>query len=60
MEKSSPAACHHWVDQEDKLIEQILLEERVHQARTPSYANVLSWLLLELSKFLGEISFEEC
>jgi len=36
------------------------LEERAYEARTPSYANVLSWLLLELSKFLGEISFEEC
>lgn len=57
-EKPFPAAYNHGVDQQDQLIKKILLEQRVHKARTPGYADVLAWLLLELSKLLGEIPLE--
>ncbi len=58
-EQSFPSTCNHRVDQQYQLIEKILLEERMYQARAPSYANVLAWLLFEPSQFLGEIPFKE-
>ena len=43
-----------------QLIQKALFEEGVDEGGTSGGANVLSWQLLQLSNFLGEISLDQC
>jgi hypothetical protein len=53
-------AYHNRVDQEYQLIQKALFEEGGDQGGTSGSADVLSWQLLQLSDFLGEISLDQC
>ena len=48
------------MDQEYQLIQKALFEEGGDEGGTSGGANVLSWQLLQLRDFLGEISLHQC
>src|SRR5260221_9953324 len=59
-EETLSVACNNRVDQEYQLIQKALFEEGVDEGGTSGGANVLSWQLLQLGDFLGEISLDQC
>src|ERR1700680_5111755 len=54
-EETLSTARNHRVDQENQLIQQALFQQRADEGWTSGSADVLSWLLLQPSDFLGEI-----
>src|SRR5260221_3719335 len=59
-EETLSTARNHRVDQENQLIQQALFLQRADEGWTSGSADVLSWLLLQPSDFLGEIALDQC
>src|SRR2546423_6553836 len=59
LEETLSMACNNRMNQEDQLIQKALFKEGGDESGTSGGANVLSWQLLQLSDFLGEIPLDQ-